>query len=271
MVLLVDEPGVSLHARAQEDVLKVFEDIKDRIHVIYTTHSPHLVEINKLHRILAVQRDDLDSLRSTTRVLDPLLLSSASPDTLTPLQSILGNPMASEGFSTKRINIVVNDTGSFYIIHAILLLTNFKGKVCVIPATNVSSIPLLCNILMGWGMDFAVLLFENDEEAQITELLKKTIFKTENDRRELIIRMPEDFFNSEDLLSTLDFKNHILDSREGITIPNSVYIKEKELPRNFILSRFLSKVKTGEVKSSDFDDETLENFKLITDLLKALI
>ena len=28
MVLLVDEPGVSLHARAQEDVLKVFEDIK---------------------------------------------------------------------------------------------------------------------------------------------------------------------------------------------------------------------------------------------------
>ena len=43
MVLLVDEPGVSLHARAQEDVLKVFEDIKDRIQIIYTTHSPHLV------------------------------------------------------------------------------------------------------------------------------------------------------------------------------------------------------------------------------------
>jgi predicted ATP-dependent endonuclease of OLD family len=55
LVLLVDEPGVSLHARAQEDVLKVFDDIKDRIQVIYTTHSPHLVEINRLHR-LAVQR-----------------------------------------------------------------------------------------------------------------------------------------------------------------------------------------------------------------------
>ncbi|NLA48789.1 MAG: AAA family ATPase, partial [Bacteroidales bacterium] len=48
MVLLVDEPGVSLHARAQEDVLKVFEDIRERIQVVYTTHSPHLVEINKL-------------------------------------------------------------------------------------------------------------------------------------------------------------------------------------------------------------------------------
>jgi len=31
MILLVDEPGVSLHARAQEDVLKVFEDIRDKI------------------------------------------------------------------------------------------------------------------------------------------------------------------------------------------------------------------------------------------------
>jgi predicted ATP-dependent endonuclease of OLD family len=142
MVLLVDEPGVSLHARAQEDVLKVFEDIKDKIQIIYTTHSPHLVEINKLHRVLAVQRDDLESRRSTSRILDPLQLSMASPDTLSPLQTILGNPMGEEGFSSKRFNLIVNDTGSFYMLNAIILLMGFKGKVCVIPSTNVSSIPL---------------------------------------------------------------------------------------------------------------------------------
>ena len=145
--------------------------------MIYTTHSPHLVEINKLHRVLAVQRDDLDSMRSNTRILDPLRLSSASPDTLTPLQSILGNPMAGEGFSAKRINLIVNDTGSFYMINAIIQLTGFKGKICVIPSTNVSSIPLLCNILMGWGMDFAVLIFENDEEIEIAEMLNNSLFK----------------------------------------------------------------------------------------------
>jgi hypothetical protein len=270
MVLLVDEPGVSLHARAQEDVLKVFEDIKDKIQIIYTTHSPHLVEINKLHRVLAVQRDDLDSLRSTTRILDPIRLSAASPDTLTPLQSILGNPMAGEGFSTGRVNLVVNNTGSFYIMDAIILLMGFKGKVCVIPSTNVSSIPLLCNILMGWGMDFAVLLFENDEEKQISELLEKTVFTTDNRGKELIIRMPGGFLNAEDLLSTLDFKNHVLNSREGITVPNSQFIKEKELPRNFLLSRFLTNVKAGKVTIKDFDEETVENFEMITGLLGRL-
>jgi ABC-type ATPase involved in cell division len=270
MVLLVDEPGVSLHARAQEDVLKVFEDIKDKIQIIYTTHSPHLVEIHKLHRVLAVQRDDLDSLRSTTRILDPLSLSSASPDTLTPLQSILGNPLAGEGFSTKRVNLIVNDTGSYYILSAIIHLMGFKGKVCVIPSTNVSSIPLLCNIFLGWGMDFSVLLFENDEEMHISELLKNTVFTTENGGRELIIRLPEIFLNSEDLLSTLDFKTHVLNSREGITVSNSVYVREKELPRNFILSKFLSNIKSGDIKIDAFDEETLENFKMITDLLKGL-
>jgi hypothetical protein len=270
MVLLVDEPGVSLHARAQEDVLKVFEVIKDKIQVIYTTHSPHLVEINKLHRVLAVQRDDLDSMRSTSRILDPLQLASASPDTLTPLQSILGNPMGGDGFSSERINLIVNDTGSFYMLNAIILLTGFKGKVCVIPSTNVSSIPLLCNIMMGWGMDFAVLLFENDDEIKMADLLKSSVFRTDNKSKEIIIRMPGAFLNSEDILSTLDFKNHLLESREGITIPNSVYIREKELPRSFLLSRFLANVKEGKIKAADFDEETLENFKLITSLLVGL-
>lgn len=270
MVLLVDEPGVSLHARAQEDVLKVFEDIKDKIQVIYTTHSPHLVEINKLHRVLAVQRDDMDNMRSTTRILDPLSLSAASPDTLTPLQSILGNPMTGEGFSAGRVNMVVNNTGSFYVLNAIIQLMGYKGKVCVIPSTNVSSIPLLCNILMGWGMDFAVLLFENDEEKRISDLLEKTVFTTDKRGKELIIRMPAGFQNAEDLLSTLDFKNHILNTREGITVSNSQYIKEKEIPRNFILSKFLTEVKSGKIKMRDFDEETIESFEMIIGLLEGL-
>ena len=270
LVLLVDEPGVSLHARAQEDVLKVFDDIRDKIQVIYTTHSPHLVEMNRLHRVLAVQRDDFDNLRSNTRILDPMSLSAASPDTLSPLQNILGNPMAGEGFSADRINLIVNDTGSFYMFNAILLLTGFKEKICIIPSTNVSSIPLLCNILMGWGMDFAVLIFENEAEIEIADILINELYTTDIDDRELIFRVPGGYLNSEDLLSTLDFKNFILNSREGITVPNSVYIKEKELPRNFLLSRFLNNVKEGRIRLKDLDEETVENFKTITDLLRTL-
>jgi len=270
MILLVDEPGVSLHARAQEDVLKVFEDIREKIQIIYTTHSPHLVEISKLHRVLAVQRDDLDSLRSNTRILDPMQLSAASPDTLSPLQSILGSPAVSEGFSSKKFNLIVNDTGSFYILNAIIILTGYKGKVNVIPSTNVSSIPLLCNILMGWGLDFAVLLFDNEPENKMREVLKDTVFKTDNTGRNMIITIPGDYFNSEDLLSALDFKNHILKSREGIIVANSEFMTERAMPRNFMFSKFLSDVKAGSIRISDFDEETLENFRLAIEMFRGL-
>jgi predicted ATP-dependent endonuclease of OLD family len=270
MVLLIDEPGVSLHARAQEDVLKVFDDISQKIQVIYTTHSPHLVEINKLHRVLAVQRDDVDNYRSTTRILDPLRLSSATPDTLTPLHSILGNPMTPDGFSTRNFNLIVNDTGTFYLVNAIIHLTGFRGNISLIPSTDISSMPLLCNILMGWGMDFGVLLFDNEKENQIEQKLRETVFNTETGRKDLILKLPESFQNAEDLLSTLDFKNFVLNTREGITVSNSVYVRDKEVPRNFVLSKLLSKARSGEITLTDFDEETLENFKLLTDLLKAL-
>jgi len=267
MVLLVDEPGVSLHARAQEDVLKVFEDIKDRIQIIYTTHSPHLVEINKLHRVLAIQRDDLDSMRSATRILDPLQLSSATPDTLSPLHSILGSPIAAEGVASDKFNLIVNDNGSFYLLNGILQLTGFRNRISVVPSTGVSSIPILCNIMLGWGLNFAVLLFGDDKEANVEELLKDTIFKNGTNGTDVIIRMPENFLNAEDLLSTLDFKNHILKTREGITMANSEYVQERDIPRNFMYSRFLAEVMDGDIRLTDLDEETNENFRLLIDRL----
>jgi len=270
MVLLVDEPGVSLHARAQEDVLKVFEDIRERIQIIYTTHSPHLVDINNLHRVLAVQRDDLDSLRSTTRILDPLQLSTASPDTLTPLRSIMGNTVSIDSFSRDNSNLIVNDIGTFYLLTAVLKLTGYKEKISIIPSTEVKAIPLMCNIMMGWGLKFAVILFGNEEERKMEDFLHQKIFRTDEHGSELILKMDSQFQNAEDLLSTLDFKNHVLDTREGITIANSAYMKEKYLPRNFLLSRFLSSVKSGAITLKNLDEETVENFRAFTALVKGL-
>ncbi|MBA4323133.1 MAG: hypothetical protein C0408_09990 [Odoribacter sp.] len=228
------------------------------------------MDINKLHRVLAIQRDDLNSLRSNTRILDPLRLSAATPDTLSPLQSIMGNPLTAEGFSSARLNLIVNDIGTFYMLTAVLHLTGYRGKISLIPSTEVSSIPLMCNILMGWGLRFAVLLFSNETEKEMEEFLRHKMFRTEKSESELIIRMSDTILNSEDLLSTLDFKNYVLKNREGITVPNSIFMKEKELPRNFLLSKFLSEVKSGNITQSDLDEESVENFRQFSTLIKGL-
>lgn len=266
IVLLVDEPGVSLHARAQEDVLKVFEDISDKIQVIYTTHSPHLVDIGKLHRVLAVQRDDMESYRSATRIIDPVLLSAASPDTLSPIHSVMGNPFGA-GFSDRKMNLIVSDTGTFYLVSAIFRLSGLQKDFNIIPSTGASSIPLLCNIMIGWGLGFNVLVFDNDDERKAAYVVESTLFR---DGNMVTVRLQAPFHGAEDLFSTLDFKNHILKSREGITVANSAYTHENKMPRSFLASRFLSEVNSGDLKPADFDEETHENFRMLAESLKSL-
>ena len=53
----MDEPGLHLHASAQYDLLDRFENTSDNIQIIYTTHSPYLIDKNYPHRVLSVNKD----------------------------------------------------------------------------------------------------------------------------------------------------------------------------------------------------------------------
>jgi hypothetical protein len=182
----------------------------------------------------------------------------------------MGNPVGDQEFSADKYNIIVNNVGTFYLMSAAMRLTGYKGRIHFIPSTDSSSIPLMCNILMGWGMKFAVLLFNNEEELEVSTELSGMVFSERPGKEDNIIIMPEDFSNAEDLLSTLDFKKHIAKTREGITISNSEYIQEKNLPRNFLMSKFLSDVKTGKISRASLDEETGENLMLLVNVLQKL-
>jgi hypothetical protein len=121
---------------------------------------------------------------------------------------------------------------------------------------------------MGWGMKFAVLLFHNDNEMEVARQLEKMVFADKPGENENVVIMPEAFMNAEDLLSTLDFKNIILKTREGITISNSEHVNTNDLPRNFLLSKFLSDVNKGKITRSDLDEESKENLMLLVNILQ---
>lgn len=59
-VFLIDEPGSNLHAKAQKDILSVFEKQKDNLQIVFTTHSPYLLDVDKVYRVLAVERQDTE-------------------------------------------------------------------------------------------------------------------------------------------------------------------------------------------------------------------
>jgi len=270
-ILLIDEPGLSLHARAQEDVMKVFEDLKENMQIIYCTHSPHLIDINKIYRILAVQRADQDDDRSESLFLDTKSLYTASTDTLSPIYSMLGVKINNQNFINQNNNIIVEDTITFYYLNAFCSLSAFIKEVSFIPSTGLTNIPLLANIMMGWQLGYCILIIGESRGNIIIEELNKSVFFNANIEKDKKIIVYKEFEYPEDIFSTLDFKKYVLQKREGITDKNSVYISDNNLSRAILASQFLDSCKTKKLTISDFDDETKLNIKLLIDNIKYSI
>jgi len=274
-VLLIDEPGVSLHARAQEDVLKVFDDISQQIQIIYTTHSPHLIDVDKLYRILAVQRAIEDDMKSETLVFSARSLKSATADTLSPIYSTMGARLNQQEIIKSFNNIIVKDLATFYFMKAVVALTGFEKECYFLPASGAESIPTMVNILIGWGIEYFILNFGNSEEQSIYDKLIKEQFDNKIDLAKEQMIVMEDYMDAEDLFSTIDFKKFIVKVREGITVKNSEYVKDNNYSRTILASNFLKEVTTGTLVFKNLDDETRDNLnkfmQKLSDMLAQLI
>ena len=270
-VLLIDEPGVSLHARAQEDVLAVFDDIKERIQIIYTTHSPHLIDVNKLYRILAVQRAIEDDMKSETLVLSARTLNTATADTLSPIYSTMGARLSQQEIIKSFNNVIVKDIATYYFLKAIVALTGFEKECYFLPASGADSILMMVNILIGWGLDYIILNFGNQEERSVHETMMKDLFDNKIDLANEKMIFLEDFTDAEDLFSTIDFKKYVVQVREGITVRNSEYLNDNNYSRAILASNLLQEVNSGNISLKNLDEETKENLQMFIKLLTSML
>lgn len=270
-VLLIDEPGVSLHARAQEDVLKVFEDIKESIQIIYSTHSPHLIDSNKLYRLLAVQRAIEDNYASESLVFDAKKLTSASADTLSPIYTLMGARLSEQQFIQKRNNVIVEDIRYFYYLTTFFEMLGESEELFFLPSTGIKNMPILVNLMLGWKLDFVVLI-SGDQEAKKVYKELDGLFSMKEDKTEKDKILKLEGFNSiEDLFTTIDFKKHVLHRRVGITETNSEYIELHNLSPVELASNFMLHVANVNLKFEEFDEDTRKNIKeLIGKIKKAL-
>jgi ABC-type cobalamin/Fe3+-siderophores transport system ATPase subunit len=270
-VFLIDEPGLSLHARAQEDVLKVFEDIKEDIQIVYSTHSPHLINLNKLYRLLAVQRAIEDDMRSETVIFSPKSLNDASTDTLSPIYTLMGTKMSDHQFVKKKNNIIVEDTPTYYFLSTIFDLASYHKELYFLPSTDVNNVPMLVNLLMGWRLDFIVLLDDDAEGNRVYQELRSNIYLNNDEIASKKLVLLDGLRSVEDLFSTIDFKNFVLHQRVGITEKDSEYIELNEISRAKLASDFILHVQDNSVRFEDFDEETRDNIKQMIKKLDSFL
>tara|TARA_B100000809_G_scaffold230454_1_gene244865 strand:+ start:22250 stop:24265 length:2016 start_codon:yes stop_codon:yes gene_type:complete len=110
LVILLDEPGTALHAMAQKDFLRFMDErLSPRCQVLYTTHSPFMIDLEKLHRIRLVQ--DMDGV-GTVITDDPV---HNDKETVFPLQMALGYQMAQTLFLSPHCLMVNSPSDLIYL------------------------------------------------------------------------------------------------------------------------------------------------------------
>ena len=134
LVLLLDEPGLSLHARAQRDLLRYFDQevASNPDHqLVYTTHSPFMVEATRFDRVRIVQdlvpdedAEDYDQAEGTKVFTD---VSAAEEDTLFPLKGALALEIQ-QNLTTGPASLLVEGTADLVILEAMSSALRSAGR-----------------------------------------------------------------------------------------------------------------------------------------------
>ena len=110
LIILLDEPGTALHAMAQKDFLRFMDErLSPRCQVLYSTHSPFMIDLDKLHRIRLVQ--DMDGVG--TVISDDAVHNDREP--VFPLQMALGYQMAQTLFLAPHSLMVNSPSDLIYL------------------------------------------------------------------------------------------------------------------------------------------------------------
>lgn len=157
-ILLLDEPGVSLHGLKQREFRHTLSKLAENNQTIYTTHSPFLVGPDELDLVRVVELQDrkIGSKVSTT------VAASDSP-ALLPLQEALGYDMAQSLFAQQR-NLVLEGLTDYWYIDAISQLFTESGekaldeKIALVPAGNAGKVVYYATILHAHKLKVAALL-----------------------------------------------------------------------------------------------------------------
>ncbi|MGB3851964.1 MAG: AAA family ATPase [Tunicatimonas sp.] len=155
-ILLLDEPGLNLHASAQNDMLKFIEDLSENYQILYTTHSPFSIPSDKLERVRTVLETESGSIISDS-------IQEKDPNTLFPLQAALGYDIAQNLFISKK-NLLVEGVSDLIILTAISGIletenrTFLRNDITIVPTGGLEKVATFISLLRGSKLEIACLL-----------------------------------------------------------------------------------------------------------------
>jgi predicted ATP-dependent endonuclease of OLD family len=177
-ILLLDEPGLYLHALSQSDLLHHFSaDFANQI--IYSTHSPFMVP-----------KENLDAIRTVNIGQDTGTVVSNDPTgdsrTLFPIQAALGYSLSQSLFLGTN-NLIVEGVTDFWMLSSASSYLESLGKgglpkdITLTPAGGAQKIPYMVSLLTSERLR-VIVLFDDEKQSRATreELVKTKLIKDSN-------------------------------------------------------------------------------------------
>lgn len=214
-ILLLDEPGLSLHASAQNDLLRfIDEKLAPEYQVIYTTHSPFMIDSLKLNEVRTVY--DTQDPKIGSVVSDAV--EEKDSDTLFPLQAALGYTIAQNLYVSPRNLLVEGISDLVYLNHFSTILKDMgkeglSDDITIVPVGGADKIATFISLMRGNELSTVCLLdtFTNQSaEVRLKRMVEQKIIA---DKKILYYHsvIGQTFADIEDLFS----KNEYLELYNG--------------------------------------------------------
>lgn len=178
-VLLLDEPGLSLHPNAQTDLIRFFERLADKNQLIYTTHLPFLVDHNNLDKVKAVYTE-----KGMTKASNDISRADKEKKAIQPVNAAIGITASQSLLVGCDIIIVEGVSDQFYLT----MIKNHlvaKGKLqpkkemVFIPVGGAKAVRPVVSIIQGGRSSLPVALLDSDKTGkQFQESLKQSLYKS---------------------------------------------------------------------------------------------
>ena len=258
-ILLLDEPGLHLHAKAQRYLLNHFENGFEKQQILYTTHSPFMVPMHRLNIVRTV-----NAKKGETTVSNDL---SGDADTLFPLQAALGYDLAQSLFIGPN-NLVVEGVTDLWALSSISGYLNETGgnglssKIIITPVGGARKVPYMVNFLSSQNLNVMVLLDHEDSAKETKDELVKS--KSIKEKNIIFISAASDSSppkeaDIEDLLDPKVYEKLVRESYEKELKEVSLELN-KNIPR--IVKRFESAFANAELKFNKTRPMRLLRYKM---------
>lgn len=262
LVLLFDEPGLHLHIKANMDMLKVFHKLIEKGHqIIYSTHSPSLIETDRLHNIGLVINDKKDGT-TVENLTTSKINSSNKKDALQPISQAMGMEPLKDFSILKERNVLLEGLSDFWYLKGMSKLLRSKINYEFIPGIGIkgNKINHLISFCLGYGLNW-LLVMDNGELPQLLreELKKELFFDNEKETLQKIklisVDEIENIFSPNDIL--------LVDSSLKLDIHKSV-VELIGVKRKILFSKmFYQKVLNNEIKKNQLHPDTIYAFEEI--------